>query len=102
VFVHPLSWHRQLPGAPGFVLGYAAHPPDQLREAARRIGRVLGTGAPREGAQATAASPSGTPGAPRTGPPGAESRTSDPGIGRSARRGSPSRLSPAMPPGRGP
>jgi DNA-binding transcriptional MocR family regulator len=41
VLVHPLSWHRQLPGPPGLVLGYAAHTPDQLREAARRIARVL-------------------------------------------------------------
>jgi GntR family transcriptional regulator / MocR family aminotransferase len=41
VLVHPLSWHRQRPGAPGLVLGYAVHPPDQLREAARRIARVL-------------------------------------------------------------
>jgi GntR family transcriptional regulator/MocR family aminotransferase len=37
VLVHPLSWHRQRAGAPGLVLGYAAHTPDQLREAARRI-----------------------------------------------------------------
>jgi GntR family transcriptional regulator / MocR family aminotransferase len=41
VLVHPLSWHRQLPGPPGLVLGYAAHTPDQLREAARRIAAVL-------------------------------------------------------------
>ena len=41
VLVHPLSWHRQLAGAPGLVLGYAAHTPDQLREAARRIARVV-------------------------------------------------------------
>jgi GntR family transcriptional regulator/MocR family aminotransferase len=41
VLVHPVSWHRQLPGSPGLVLGYAAHTPDQLREAARRIVRVL-------------------------------------------------------------
>ena len=39
VLVHPLSWHRQRPGPPGLVLGYAAHTPDQLREAARRIAR---------------------------------------------------------------
>jgi GntR family transcriptional regulator / MocR family aminotransferase len=39
--VHPLSWHRQRPGVPGLVLGYAAHTPDQLREAARRIARAL-------------------------------------------------------------
>jgi hypothetical protein len=42
VLVHPLSWHRQLAGAPGLVLGYAAHTPDQLREAARRIARAAG------------------------------------------------------------
>jgi GntR family transcriptional regulator/MocR family aminotransferase len=41
VRVHPLSWHRQRPGPPGLVLGYAAHTPDQLREAARRIARAL-------------------------------------------------------------
>ena len=41
VLVHPLSWHRQLAGPPGLVLGYAAHTPDQLREAARRIARTL-------------------------------------------------------------
>jgi GntR family transcriptional regulator / MocR family aminotransferase len=41
VLVHPLSWHRQRPGPPGLVLGYAAHTPDQLREAVRRITRVL-------------------------------------------------------------
>ena len=44
VLVHPLSWHRMRPGPPGIVLGYAAHPPDQLREAARRIARVVRTG----------------------------------------------------------
>ena len=42
VLVHPLSWHRARPGPPGLVLGYAAHPPGQLREAARRIAAVLG------------------------------------------------------------
>ena len=41
VLVHPLSWHRQRPGPPGLVLGYAAHTPDQLREAARRIAQAL-------------------------------------------------------------
>jgi GntR family transcriptional regulator/MocR family aminotransferase len=41
VLVHPLSWHRQRPGPPGLVLGYAAHPPDRLREAVRRIARAL-------------------------------------------------------------
>ena len=41
VLVHPLSWHRQRSGPPGLVLGYAAHTPDQLREAARRIARAV-------------------------------------------------------------
>jgi GntR family transcriptional regulator/MocR family aminotransferase len=43
VRTHPLSWHRQLDGPPGLVLGYAALPPDRLLEAARRMGRTLGT-----------------------------------------------------------
>ena len=57
VLVHPLSWHRMRPGPPGIVLGYAAHPPDQLREAARRIARVVRTGglAGRVGGRARAA-----------------------------------------------
>jgi len=41
VLVHPLSWHRQRPGVPGILLGYAVHTPDQLHEAARRIARAL-------------------------------------------------------------
>jgi GntR family transcriptional regulator/MocR family aminotransferase len=41
VLVHPLSWHRQRPGPAGLVLGYAAHPPDQLRQAAIRIANVV-------------------------------------------------------------
>ena len=41
VLVHPLSWHRQRPGTPGIVLGYAAHTPGRLHEAARRIARAL-------------------------------------------------------------
>ena len=41
VLVHPLSWHRQRPGVPGIVLGYAVHTPDQLHEATRRIAQVL-------------------------------------------------------------
>ncbi len=49
VLVHPLSWHRvdQDSGPPGLVLGYAAHSPDQLREAARRIVRAVRTWARR-------------------------------------------------------
>jgi GntR family transcriptional regulator/MocR family aminotransferase len=42
VLVHPLSLHRLRPGPPGLVLGYAAHPPGELREAARRIAAVCG------------------------------------------------------------
>jgi len=41
VLVHPLSWHRQRPGVPGLVLGYASHTSDQLREAAQRIARAV-------------------------------------------------------------
>jgi GntR family transcriptional regulator/MocR family aminotransferase len=41
VRVQPLSWHRLRPGPAGLVLGYAAHPPDRLREAARRIASVV-------------------------------------------------------------
>ena len=40
VLVHPVSWHRRLPGPPGLVLGYASHPPDRLREAAATIARI--------------------------------------------------------------
>ena len=41
VLVHPLSRHRFRPGPPGLVLGYAAHPPDRLRDAVRRIAAVV-------------------------------------------------------------
>ncbi len=41
VLVHPLSWHRQHPGPPGLVLGYAAHPPDRLADAVRRLAAVI-------------------------------------------------------------
>ncbi|BBH67153.1 GntR family transcriptional regulator [Actinoplanes sp. OR16] len=41
VLVHPLTWHRQRPGPPGLVIGYAAHPPDRLIEAAARMGAAL-------------------------------------------------------------
>ena len=37
VAVHPLSWYRITTGEPGLVIGYAASPPDQLREAIRRL-----------------------------------------------------------------
>lgn len=37
----PLSWHRQLPGRPGLVLGYAAESPGVLAEGMAVIGRAL-------------------------------------------------------------
>lgn len=42
VLVQPLSWHRRLPGPPGLVIGYAAHPPDRLRAAAAVVAEVAG------------------------------------------------------------
>jgi GntR family transcriptional regulator/MocR family aminotransferase len=44
VLVHPLSMHRQRPGPPGLVLGYAAHSPGQLRQAAARIAEAVQNG----------------------------------------------------------
>jgi GntR family transcriptional regulator/MocR family aminotransferase len=41
VVVQPLSLHRQLSGPPGLVIGYAAHPPDRLAEAAGIIAHTL-------------------------------------------------------------
>ncbi|MEV0900728.1 PLP-dependent aminotransferase family protein [Actinoplanes sp. NPDC049802] len=41
VLVQPLTWHRHRAGPPGLVIGYAAHPPDRLVEAAARIGKAL-------------------------------------------------------------
>jgi len=41
VAVHPLSRHRLTPGPAGLVLGYAAATPDQLREAAGRLGALI-------------------------------------------------------------
>ncbi|MEU2331012.1 PLP-dependent aminotransferase family protein [Streptomyces althioticus] len=38
---HPLSWHRQLPGRPGLVLGYAADPPGTLTQGVALLGRAL-------------------------------------------------------------
>lgn len=38
---HPLSWHRQLPGRPGLVLGYAADPPGTLTEGVALLGEAL-------------------------------------------------------------
>ncbi len=41
VKVQPLSWHRQTPGLPGLVLGYAASTPDTVGEGIARLGRAL-------------------------------------------------------------
>jgi GntR family transcriptional regulator / MocR family aminotransferase len=59
VLVHPLSWHRQRPGVPGIVLGYAAHTPGRLHEAARRIARALSQAPPPNGGP-RAPSPAGS------------------------------------------
>jgi GntR family transcriptional regulator/MocR family aminotransferase len=37
----PLSWHRQLPGPAGLVLGYAATPPGVIAEGVAAIGGAL-------------------------------------------------------------
>jgi GntR family transcriptional regulator/MocR family aminotransferase len=41
VKVQPLSWHRQRPGVPGLVLGYAASPPSEIERAVAEIGAAL-------------------------------------------------------------
>jgi GntR family transcriptional regulator / MocR family aminotransferase len=41
VKVQPLSWHRQCPGRPGLVLGYAASTPTAIGEAVAVIGEAL-------------------------------------------------------------
>jgi GntR family transcriptional regulator / MocR family aminotransferase len=81
VFVHPLSWHRMRPGPPGLVLGYAAHPPDQLREAARRIARVVRTGelAGRVGGRARCGRAIRELGVGPAMPPGHSPQLADPG-----------------------
>ncbi len=40
---HPLSWHCQLPHAPGLVLGYAARTPTELTQAIQVIAKLLPT-----------------------------------------------------------
>jgi GntR family transcriptional regulator/MocR family aminotransferase len=37
VVVHALSRHRVAPGPPGLVLGYAAQPPDRIRDGIARL-----------------------------------------------------------------
>jgi GntR family transcriptional regulator/MocR family aminotransferase len=41
VKVQPLSWHRQLPGRPGLVLGYAATPAGVIPEGVAALGEAL-------------------------------------------------------------
>jgi len=41
VKVHPLSWHRQRPGPPGFVLGYAARTPTAISDGIATLGLAL-------------------------------------------------------------
>ncbi|HEY3468892.1 MAG TPA: PLP-dependent aminotransferase family protein [Amycolatopsis sp.] len=41
VKVQPLSWHRQLPGRPGLVLGYAARTASEIAEGVELLGRLL-------------------------------------------------------------
>lgn len=42
VKVQPLSWHRQTPGEPGLVLGYAARTPAEIHEGLAILGRITG------------------------------------------------------------
>ena len=44
VKVQPLSWHRQRPGPPGLVLGYAASPPAQIEAGLATLGAILADG----------------------------------------------------------
>nr|WP_202886738.1 PLP-dependent aminotransferase family protein [Kribbella sandramycini] len=39
--IHPLSWHAQLPTAPGLVLGYAAQPPTALTQAIQTLAQLV-------------------------------------------------------------
>ena len=41
VKVQPLSWHRQRPGQPGLVLGYAANTPTDINDGVATLGAVL-------------------------------------------------------------
>ncbi|MGX1755799.1 MocR-like pyridoxine biosynthesis transcription factor PdxR [Streptomyces lydicus] len=41
VKVQPLSWHRQIPAAPGLVLGYAARTPGEITEGVAVLGEAL-------------------------------------------------------------
>ena len=41
VKVHPLSWHRQLPGPSGLVLGYAASSSTEIADGIRTLGGLI-------------------------------------------------------------
>jgi GntR family transcriptional regulator/MocR family aminotransferase len=41
VKVQPLSWHRQRPGEPGLVLGYAARSPTEIHDGIATLGRAM-------------------------------------------------------------
>ncbi len=41
VKTHPLSWHRQLPGPPGLLLGYAATPAAVIEAGVTALGQAL-------------------------------------------------------------
>ncbi|GHF15909.1 GntR family transcriptional regulator [Amycolatopsis deserti] len=41
VKAQPLSWHRQRPGEPGLVLGYAARSPSEIEEGVRIIAELV-------------------------------------------------------------
>ncbi len=41
VKVQPLSWHRQRPGAPGLVIGYAARTVTEITEGVAVLGRII-------------------------------------------------------------
>jgi GntR family transcriptional regulator / MocR family aminotransferase len=47
VKVQPLSWHRQRPGPPGLVLGYAASSPAAIADGVAALGRVVNFAAGR-------------------------------------------------------
>ncbi|NIH85112.1 aminotransferase class I/II-fold pyridoxal phosphate-dependent enzyme [Amycolatopsis granulosa] len=42
VKVQPLSWHRQLPGPPGLVLGYGATPPGEIADGIAVVAELAG------------------------------------------------------------
>jgi GntR family transcriptional regulator/MocR family aminotransferase len=41
VKTQPLSWHRQRPGRPGLVLGYAASTPAEIHDGIAVLGSIL-------------------------------------------------------------